>query len=132
MLNDNIFYSNILQQHFINLGYTDVTPYANLAEYFDKLTPQPDIIFFDHGIDFLKGLEVLKAIKSSNADIYVIFMCGPDDIETVIQSFKYGAFDYFVKGENDAKNIETILTKIDRIQELLQTNNRMRFKKYIK
>ena len=58
----------------------------------------------------------------------MIFVCGPDHVEPVIQSLKYGAFDYFVKGEGDAKNIEMILTKIQRVRELLSKHNKRKVK----
>jgi DNA-binding NtrC family response regulator len=130
LLDDDLFYMNIFQQHLVNLGYTDISAFSDPAACFEKLTPPPDIIFYDHGEDFLAGLEVLKVIKRRNPDIYMIFTCGPEDVDTVIQSLKYGAFDFFVKGENDVKNIEMVLTKIHRVRELLQKNNILRFKKF--
>jgi DNA-binding NtrC family response regulator len=130
LLGDDIFYLNIFQQHLVNLEYTDVTAFAEPIPSSNRLQPPPDIIFYDHGIDFLAGLEVLKTVKRRNPDIYMIFTCGPHDVETVIQSLKYGAFDYFVRGENDAKNIEGVLNKIHRVRELLKKNNIVRFKKF--
>ncbi len=130
LLDEDLFYTNLFQQHLLNLGYIDIKSFSNSMDCFDHLNPAPDIIFFDHGVDFLKGLEVLKRIKRFNPDIYLIFICSADDVETVIQSLKYGAFDYFVKGENDSKNIEMVLTKIYRVRELLQKNNIARFKKF--
>lgn len=130
LLDDDMFYIHIFQQHLFNLGYTDVSTFSDPFACFDKLNPVPDIIFYDHGVNFLKGLEVLKMIKRQNPDIYMIFICGQDDVETVIQSLRYGAFDYFVKGDNDVKNIENVLTKIERVRELLRKNNVVRFKRY--
>lgn len=130
LLDDNLFYMNLFQQHLINLGYTDIIAFSDPMACIDKLIPPPDIIFYNHGVDFLRGLEVLKKIKRYNPDIYMIFICGAEDVETVIQSLKYGAFDYFVKGDNDVKNIEMVLTKIHRVRELLQKNNIERFKKF--
>jgi DNA-binding NtrC family response regulator len=130
LLDDDIFYMNIFQQHLINLGYTNITTFSDPAACFEKFNPPPDIIFYDHGVDFSAGLEILKVIKRHNPDIYMIFTCGPDHVDTVIQSLKYGAFDYFVKGDHDVKNIEAVLTKINRVRELLQKNNTDRFKKF--
>lgn len=130
LMDDDMFYMSIFQQHLVNLGYSDISIFSDPAAYFNNLETPPDIIFYNHGVDFLKGLEVLKKIKKHNPDIYMIFICGPDDVETVIQSLKYGAFDYFIKGENDVKNIETVLSKIYRVRELLQKNNIVRFKKF--
>jgi polysaccharide export outer membrane protein len=130
MLDDDIFYMNIFEQHLTNLGYMNVTAFTNPMDCYKNLSPPPDIIFYDHGIDFLKGLEVLKMIKRHNPDIYLIFICGADEVETVIQSLKHGAFDYFIKGENDVKNIEMVLTKIHRVRELLKKNNVVKFKRF--
>ncbi|MEO6732021.1 MAG: response regulator [Ferruginibacter sp.] len=131
LLDDDNFYMSIFQQHLINLGYIDITVFVDPMACYNKLNPPPDIIFYGHGIDFLQGLEILKKIKRDNPDIYMIFICGADDIDIVIQSLKYGAFDYFVKGENDVKNIEMVLTKIHRIKELLRKNNVVRLQKTI-
>ena len=130
LLDDDLFYINIFQQHLLNLGYKDIKSFINPMDCFDHLNPAPDIIFYDHGVDFLKGVDILKRIKRFNPDIYLIFICGADEVDTVIQSLKYGAFDYFVKGENDHKNIDTVLTKINRVRELLQQNNIVRFKRF--
>lgn len=130
LLDDDMFYINIFQQQLSNLGYTDTRSFSNPMDCFNHLNPAPDIIFYDHGVDFVKGLEVLKKIKRLNPDIYLIFICSAEEVETVIQSLKYGAFDYFVKGENDIKNIEMVLTKIHRVRELLQKNNAVRFKRF--
>ena len=128
LLDDDIFYMNIFQQHLANIGYHDISTFVDPLVCFDNLNPPPDIIFYDHGVDFLKGLEVLKMIKRYNPDIYLVFICGPDEVETVVQSLKFGAFDYFVKGDNDVKNIEMVLTKIHRVKELLKKNSIARFK----
>ncbi len=130
LLDDNLFYLSIFQQHLVNLGYMDISTFVDPVSCFDKLNPPPDIIFYNLGLDFYAGLEVLKMIKRQNPDIYMIFTCGPGEVETVIQSLKYGAFDYFVRGDDDEKNIATVLKKINRVKELLQKNNIVRYKKY--
>lgn len=129
LLDDDVFYMNIFQQHLANIGYHDISTFVDPFTCFDNLNPPPDIIFYDHGVDFLKGLEVLKMIKRYNPDIYLVFICGPDEVEAVVESLKFGAFDYFVKGDNDVKNIEMVLTKIHRVKELLKKNGINRFKK---
>ena len=63
LLDDDIFYMNIFQQHLANIGYHDISTFVDPLVCFDNLNPPPDIIFYDHGVDFLKGLEVLKMIK---------------------------------------------------------------------
>jgi len=130
LLDDDIFYMHLFQQHLHNLGYRNITTFSDPLICLENLQTPPDIIFYSHGADFLQGLDVMKLIKRHNPDIYMIFICWADEVETVIQSLKYGAFDYFVKGENDSKNIEMVLTKIHRVRELLQKNTIARFTKF--
>ena len=129
LLDDNMFYINIFEQHLVNLGYKDISIFDSPADCSNKLDPPPNIIFYDHSVNFLNDLEVLKMIKRQHPDIYLVFMCGPDNVAPVIQSLKFGVFDYFVKGDRDAKNIELILTKIQRVRELLDKHNLGRVKK---
>lgn len=130
LLDDNMFYIHIFQQHLVNLGYSDIAIFNSPGECSNQLNPPPDIIFYVYGENFLEGLEVLKMIKRHTPDICMVFISGPDNAETVIQSLKYGAFDYFIKGDDDAKNIELVLKKIHRVRELLEQHNLVRFKKY--
>jgi hypothetical protein len=36
LLDDDLFYMNIFQQHLINLGYTDITAFSDPAVCFDN------------------------------------------------------------------------------------------------
>lgn len=130
VLDGNMFTLNIYQQHLINLGFTDISLYHNATECINELPNQPDIIFLDHSINFSTGVDVLKKIKRFNPDIYVIFIAGLEDVETVIESLKYGAFDFIVRGENDVKTLDNVIDKIRRVKELLKINNTEHFKKF--
>jgi DNA-binding NtrC family response regulator len=130
LVDDNMFYVNIFQQHLVNLGYIDVSIFSDPVTCYNQLNPPPDIVFYDHSENFFEDLEVLKMIKKYNPDIYIVFICGPYEVEAVIESLKHGVFDYFIKGEEDVKNIEMVLTKIHRVRQLLQNNKPIRFKKF--
>jgi len=57
----------------------------------------PDLILLDVGLPGMNGIEALRRIKSSNADIVVIMITAYEDIDTVISAMKLGAYDYVVK-----------------------------------
>jgi DNA-binding NtrC family response regulator len=57
----------------------------------------PDLILLDVGLPGMNGIEALRQIKSSNADILVIMITAYEDVDTVISAMKLGAYDYVIK-----------------------------------
>jgi DNA-binding NtrC family response regulator len=131
VVDDDVFSLTIYEQHLRGLGYTDVFTFATGTDCLNQLTQMPDVIFLDHGLDDLNGIEVLKKIKRFDPDIYVVFISGQENIETAVNSLKYGAFDYIVKGGNDVQRMENVLEKTFQVKELLKKNNKGFFKKLI-
>ena len=56
-----------------------------------------DILILDVKLPEMDGIEVLKRVKESHPDLEVIMISGHGDIHTVIESMRFGAFDYFQK-----------------------------------
>ncbi|PKP53254.1 MAG: DNA-binding response regulator [Bacteroidetes bacterium HGW-Bacteroidetes-1] len=56
-----------------------------------------DIVILDIKLPEMNGLEVLKIIKSKHSEIEVIMISGHGDMNSVIESMRYGASDYFQK-----------------------------------
>jgi len=123
LVDDDAFCLQVYQQHLNRLGHTLITTFNSGSDCLNHLTELPDIIFLDHGMDILNGLEVLKKIKRFNPDIYVIFLSGQENIATAVDALKYGAFDYIIKGDDDLAHITKALQKIAEIKELLKQRN---------
>lgn len=124
LVDDDVFSLTIYRQHLRNLGYKHIAVFENGLDCLNSLAQQPDIIFLDHQMDQLNGVEVLKKIKQFNPDIYVVFISGQSDVQTVINSLKLGAFDYIVKDNNDTGKMEEVLNKINEVKELLLMNEK--------
>jgi DNA-binding NtrC family response regulator len=120
LVDDDPFCLNLYQQYLNSIRYDDITCFNNGPDCLNFLIQQPDIIFLDHGMDNLSGLEVLKKIKRFNPDIYVVFLSGQENIATAVSALKYGAFDYIVKGDEQLENIAKVLGKVSEIKELLK------------
>jgi polysaccharide export outer membrane protein len=131
VVDDDPFCRSLYAQHLQNLGYTNVQDLPSGTDCLNRLTDMPDIVFLDHGMDVMNGLEVLKKIKRFNPDIYVVFVSGQEAIETAVSSLKYGAFDYIVKGSNDLEHITVVLQKIQTVKELLRKRGRNFLKKFL-
>jgi DNA-binding NtrC family response regulator len=72
-----------------------------------------DIVFTDLIMPGLDGIELLKAIKAHDADIEVVIVTGFGTIESAINSFKSGSYDYLQK----PINFQRLKILIDRIIE---------------
>jgi DNA-binding NtrC family response regulator len=129
LVDDDQFSLGIYEQYIRNLGYNDLQIFDNGTSCLNKLTDQPDVIFLDHGMDILNGIEVLKKIKRFNPNIFVVFVSGQEDIQTAVNSLKYGAFDYIVKGQNDIDRFQKVLNKILEVRELLMKKEKNFFQK---
>ncbi|SFW75771.1 response regulator [Chitinophaga sancti] len=130
VVDDDEFCLNLYRQHLTKQGYKDIKTFQNGAECLIELTDNPDVIFLDHGMHDLSGIEVLKKIKRFNPDIYVVFISGQEDIETAVSALKFGAFDYIVKGDLQLEGMTKVLLKIAEIKELLKKNNPNFFRKF--
>ena len=125
IVDDDPFSLSIYEQHLINLGYGPVQAFESGTACLAALTNiKADIVFLDHGMEILNGIDVLKKIKRINPDIYVVFISGQDDIQTAINSLKYGAFDYIVKGDDDLKRIDAAIKKIITVKEMLKKRSK--------
>ncbi len=120
IVDDDAFCLNIYEQHLRNLGYQDIHLFENGTECLNNIMMNPDVVFLDHSMDHLNGFEVLKKIKRFNPNIYVIIVSGQEDMKTAIDSLKFGAFDYIVKGADETEKMADVLKKIAQIQEALK------------
>ncbi len=126
---DDFFTLSLVKQHLQNLGYDDVTCFSDGTSCLNHLTEKPNIILLDHQMDDLNGFEVLKKIKRFDPNIYVVMVSGQEDMTTALDSLKYGAFDYIIKGADTHDKITKVLAKIDEIQELIIKNKKKPFQK---
>lgn len=57
----------------------------------------PDLVLLDIGLPGMNGIEALGFIKKEYPDIVVIMITAFEDIKTVIEAMRLGAYDYVVK-----------------------------------
>ena len=110
-----------LSMFFSEKGYETLT-----AEYgkegLEKVqSEQPDIVISDIRLPDINGIEVLKAIRSINGQIFVIMITAFHDMETTIEAMKYGAYDYIHK----PINIDELNVSVNKVAEALTLKNNL-------
>ena len=64
-----------------------------------------DIIFLDLSLPDSQGIETVKKVHLSAPTIPIIVLSGTADIDIALESLKYGAEDYLVKGSIDTASL---------------------------
>ena len=94
-----------------------IKTFDNGEEALKNMSLNPQIIVLDfhlnaHLQNAQNGVEVLKLIKETNPEVQVIMLSGQDKLEVAVDSMKYGAYDYVIKGETAFSRIENVLNNI--------------------
>ncbi len=58
---------------------------------------QPELVFLDMKIPGMSGIEILKAMKERNSDIFVMMMTAYGELNLVEEAFQLGAITCFEK-----------------------------------
>ncbi len=124
LVDDDPFYGLLYEKMLRQLGFQDTTIYQDGQELINALTQHPEIVFLDHNMQNMDGLEVLKKIKRINPDVYVVFISGQESLSVAVDALKYGAFDYIIKGEGDQKKIAAVLEKIRTVRTKLSEDRK--------
>ena len=81
------------------------------------LQVMPNLVILDYSLNSnssgaADGLQVLAKIKATNSKTSVTMLTSNDNIETILESFHYGASDYVVKTESPFKKINKSISKV--------------------
>ncbi len=100
VVEDDEWYNRLLVHNLsLNPDY-DIESFTTGKECLDNLHKAPDVITLDYRLPDIKGLEMLKKIKTENEDIQVILISEQSEIEVVVELLKFGAYDYIVKSDD--------------------------------
>lgn len=121
LVDDDIFYLNLLEQLVKNSGIVNIQKFQNGTDCMNNIHENPDIIFLDHNMDIMTGLDVLLKIKRFNPNIFVVMVSAQENLKTAVDSLKYGVFDYLVKGDNEKFKVVDVIERIGRAKDLLNS-----------
>ncbi len=114
IVEDLVTWQEALKEHLgPNFDYTICNTGEECLAQIDK---KPDLIILDHEFDkaggTLNGLDVLKAVKKKYPDIHVIMFSAQENIQTAVELFENGAYDYVVKGDHAKYKVKHFIKRI--------------------
>ncbi|MGQ7869326.1 sigma-54-dependent transcriptional regulator [Sunxiuqinia sp. sy24] len=114
VVEDDDWYNRLLVHNLSLIPDYEIESFSSGKECLKNLNKEPDLVTLDYRLPDMKGLDVLKEIKTINEDIQVILISEQDDIEVVVELLKHGAYDYIVKS-SDVK--ERLLNTVNNIRQ---------------
>lgn len=90
-------------------GLEDVVTLSDSTRVMDFLTQEPvAMVVLDLSMPKVSGLELLPLIVKEYPDIPVILVTANDEIDTVVEAMKMGAFDYLVKPVETSRLVASV------------------------
>lgn len=87
----------VLERTLTNAGFT-CRVFKSALELIEVLaTEKPDVLISDIRMPNMDGLTLLDHIKSTQPDLPVIIMTAHSDLDTAVNAYQKGAFDYLPK-----------------------------------
>lgn len=119
----NEMLKDFLSERFLH----EIKTYESGEKMLQDLHLNPEIIVLDYHLNSSKpdaknGVEILKAVKDASPDAHVIMLSGQDKIDVAIDSMKYGAYDYVVKGETAFSRMENIFNNLGELYKMKAIN----------
>lgn len=114
VVEDDEWYNRLLVHTLsLNPDY-EIQSFTTGKDCLANLHREPDVITLDYRLPDTSGLDLLKQIKEVNDEIQVILISEQDDIDTVVNLLKLGAFDYIVKSRDIR---ERLLNTVNNIRQ---------------
>ena len=120
--------NEMLKDYLAERFLYDIKIFDNGEEALKNMHLHPKIVVLDyhlnaHKTDAQNGVDILKKIKDGYPETQVIMLSGQDTLQVAIDSMKYGAYDYIVKGETAFSRTENALNNVSELHRMKVINN---------
>jgi FixJ family two-component response regulator len=112
VLDDDPVYRKMLVCYLESLGH-QATGFQMADECLANLSQNPDVVLLDHNLEGeLKGVDILRFIRSERPDISVIYITGEENVALVSDVFRSGSADFIGK---DSASLLRLKVKLDEL-----------------
>jgi len=121
ILDDEKGYREGIEEYLLTQGFT-VFMAEKPSECFQILKDEPcDVVILDIKLPEMNGIQVLRKIKKSYPETEIIMITAHGDMESVIESLRYGASDFLTK----PFRLLNLKTAIERTKRFVALQNRI-------
>ena len=127
LVDDEPIQNEMLKDYLNERFLYEVKIFDNGEEALKNMHLNPEIAILDYHLssqnrDAKNGVEILKTIKDQYPAVQVIVLSGQDKIDVAIDTMKYGAYDYVVKGESAFSRIENVINNASELHKMRVIN----------
>ncbi|HRO43385.1 MAG TPA: response regulator [Flavipsychrobacter sp.] len=127
LVDDEPIQNEMLKDYLNERFLYEIKTFENGEDMLKSMSLNPEIIVLDYHLsaqkrDAKNGVEILKLLKDKHPEVQVIMLSGQDKIDVAIDSMKYGAYDYVVKGETAFSRTENVLNNISELHKVKTIN----------
>ena len=127
LVDDEPIQNEMLKDYISDKFEFEIKTFDNGEEALANINLNPEIIVLDfhlnaHLANAKNGVEVLKDITAVSPSTHVIMLSGQDKLEVAVDSMKYGAYDYIIKGETAFSRIENVINNIIEFRGISDAN----------
>ena len=127
LVDDEPIQNEMLKDYLSERFLYDIRVYDNGEDALQHMHLEPEIMVLDYHLEGKKngaknGVEILKEIKDRYPSTEVIMLSGQDKIEVAVDSIKYGAYDYVVKGETAFSRMENAMNNVSELHKMKVVN----------
>jgi DNA-binding NtrC family response regulator len=127
LVDDEPIQNEMLKDYLAERFLYDIRVFDNGEEALQNMNLDPEIMVLDYHLSASRpgaknGVEILKEVKDRFPGTQVIMLSGQDKIEVAVDSIKYGAYDYVVKGETAFSRMENALNNVSELHKMKVVN----------
>lgn len=128
LVDDEPIQNEMLKDYLSERFLYDIKVFDNGEEALRSMHLHPEIVVLDfhldaHKSDAKNGVQVLKEMKEGYPETQVIMLSGQDKLDVAVDSMKYGAYDYVVKGETAFSRMENAINNVSELHKMRTVNN---------
>lgn len=97
IVDDEVEMGQLLAEYLTEQGYHAVTAHSGIEALAKLDLEKPQVILLDVRMPGMDGVEVLRRIRSFNAQVGILMLSANDDLDLAKQTIEMGAFDYALK-----------------------------------
>lgn len=127
LVDDEPIQNEMLKDYVSERFLYDIKTFDNGEEALQNMHFNPEIVVLDyhlnaHKPDAKNGVDILKALKEGYPSTQVIMLSGQDKLDVAVDSMKYGAYDYVVKGETAFSRMENVMNNVSELHKVKTIN----------